>query len=340
VTEGPYRTPYAIAIDEGGSVFVAGSSNLTSSFNNYSLLGYDASGAKRWERTYAPYGDSHIADMVLDRGAPIVTGEYGYCYGQIGTTKHSASGDQFWFDGYNASQGDSCHSVDYGESVALDAQRNIYVAGYTSDTVGPYRGYKPTLLKYSQFDGSPPVTTATVSGTAGQNGWYVSPGTLDLVATDWADEATGVKELHWSLDGAPEVVGPFPGASIAVTGEGYHTLTFYAVDNAGNVEGAQAIAFPIDQTPPTVSVSVAPSRIQPNGKLHSIQISGSYDDAFSGVMSSAVVVTDSSGQVVATGDLWSTVELLGRNNEVYTFTATVTDAAGHSAQAVATVKVN
>jgi hypothetical protein len=303
-TELPYRSPGPLRIAADGSVYVGDASNPNSGMPGYDLLKYGADGSRAWSRLYQPWGDSYIYDLVLDRGEPIVTGEYGYCMDFIETMKHSPAGELLWSVGYAPSY--SCGgSVNYGYSLALDPARNVFVAGFTYDpatAVGHYP-YKPTLIKYAQYDGTPPATTATHSGTAGANGWFVSPITVWLSAADSPDEASGVREIRWSLDGSAEVVVPGASASVAVSGEGYHTVVASSVDNVGNAEPAQVLSYGIDQTAPAIAASVA-STPGSNGWLRAATVTVSATDATSGVASvrfavGAGAVSDQAGDLAS-----------------------------------------
>ncbi|HEC94566.1 MAG TPA: DUF11 domain-containing protein, partial [Thermoplasmatales archaeon] len=99
-------------------------------------------------------------------------------------------------------------------------------------------------------DTTPPNTTIKLSGTKGNNGWYVS----DVVVTlNAVDDASGVSHTFYRLFHIKtpgilqwqEYTGPF-----MVTNEGRFTLEFYSVDNAGNVEKIKSAKFKIDKTPP------------------------------------------------------------------------------------------
>ncbi len=50
---------------------------------------------------------------------------------------------------------------------------------------------------FAQSDTTPPLTTATLSGTQGQNDWYTSGVDIHLVADDLE---SGVASIHWKLD--------------------------------------------------------------------------------------------------------------------------------------------
>ncbi|MDE1862275.1 MAG: type VI secretion system tube protein Hcp [Thaumarchaeota archaeon] len=99
-------------------------------------------------------------------------------------------------------------------------------------------------------DTVPPTTTATLSGTAGRNGWYVSPVQVALSAADNAG-GSGVRSTSYSLDGGPQVTYSAP---FNVTGDGNHTLAFNSTDNAGNVEKENMLHIAIDTIPPTLAI--------------------------------------------------------------------------------------
>src|SRR5207248_3076407 len=81
-------------------------------------------------------------------------------------------------------------------------------------------------------DITPPTTSASPSGAAGSNGWYTSPVTVGLSATD---SASGVAATHYTVDGGPEQTG----TAVALTADGVHTILYWSADNAGNAEAAK-----------------------------------------------------------------------------------------------------
>jgi hypothetical protein len=46
-------------------------------------------------------------------------------------------------------------------------------------------------------------------------------------------------------------------ANISISTEGATTISYYATDNAGNVESAKTLVVKIDKTPPTLSFGTA-----------------------------------------------------------------------------------
>ncbi|MBC7080830.1 MAG: right-handed parallel beta-helix repeat-containing protein [Thermoplasmatales archaeon] len=101
---------------------------------------------------------------------------------------------------------------------------------------------------------SMPITTCTIDGIMGENGWYVSNVQINLVGVAYI---CGVKETYYRIDGGAwqNYVGPF-----TFTSEGTHTIEYYSISNSGIVETpAKITVFKIDKTAPTVKV------IYPNG---------------------------------------------------------------------------
>jgi len=94
--------------------------------------------------------------------------------------------------------------------------------------------------KSSMYVGCYPV----LNGTMGENGWYVS----DVMIT-FVGDCTYIK---YTINDDPwqTYTGPF-----MVTVDGEHTFCWYAVDSQGNIsEGC--IDFKIDQTPPTIELTI------------------------------------------------------------------------------------
>jgi probable HAF family extracellular repeat protein len=100
-------------------------------------------------------------------------------------------------------------------------------------------------------DSTPPVTTASLSGTPGGDGWFLGPVHVTLSATDGG---SGVAATYYSVDGGPtqSYAGTF-----SVSGDGTHTVSFWSVDQAGNQEAPNSRNFKIDATPPVTTASLS-----------------------------------------------------------------------------------
>jgi len=91
------------------------------------------------------------------------------------------------------------------------------------------------------YDGQPPVTTCTLYGQQ-QGDVYVSNVTVVLEADD---DLSGVNKTMYKVDDGEWIEYLI---SFEVTEEGEHTIYYYSVDNAGNVEEEQTTSFEIDFT--------------------------------------------------------------------------------------------
>jgi hypothetical protein len=100
-------------------------------------------------------------------------------------------------------------------------------------------------------DQIPPVTTSTLSGTAGSPGWYRSSVTVTLSATD---QGSGVASIHVRIDQGAWAVYE---SSVTIGGEGLHTVEYYAKDVADNQGAVQSVTFGIDSIVPTTTSALS-----------------------------------------------------------------------------------
>ncbi len=162
----------------------------------------------------------------------------------------------------------------------------------------------------STSDTTPPVTTATVSGKSGNNGWYVSPVQVTLSATDAGSTVFGT---YYTIDGGAQQTYSAP---FTIFANGVHTITCWSVDDLDNVETAHSLTIDIDATPPTMTfgaITPAPNAAGWNNSAVTIPFTAA--DATSGV---------------ATATPGSPLTFSGEGTN-QTQTVTVTDVAGNSA---------
>jgi hypothetical protein len=94
-------------------------------------------------------------------------------------------------------------------------------------------------------DVTAPVTTSDAVAT------YVSSATINLTATD---AGSGVASTYYVLDGGAQTAG----TSVSVSLVGSHTLEFWSVDVAGNVEAHNTVGFTITAPVPDPAPAPAP----------------------------------------------------------------------------------
>lgn len=203
-------------------------------------------------------------------------------------------------------------------------------------------------------DTTPPVTTASATPDANTAGWNNAPVTVTLGATDNAG-GSGVKEVHYSLSGAATDSRVVPGASATVTvsAEGATTLSYFAVDNAGNQEAAKTLTVRIDETAPSFTGLPAPGcRLwPPDHRLVQVASATAADDG-AGVAGLTLAATsnepdagtgdgDIAPDVIVTGGVVQLrAERAGNGaGRVYTVTARASDQAGNVATVTRTCLV-
>jgi hypothetical protein len=98
------------------------------------------------------------------------------------------------------------------------------------------------------LDGVAPVTTATGLQASSTAAWQKTPAQVGLTATDNAG-GSGVAATYYQIDGAAQqtYIAPFTLA------DGAHSVTYWSVDAAGNVEAVHGGYADVDSKAPTAS---------------------------------------------------------------------------------------
>jgi hypothetical protein len=136
-----------------------------------------------------------------------------------------------------------------GTGTAIDQLADIPVSASSIVLTVPAQSI--TLLVIPA-DTAPPVTTASLTGNAGNAGWYRGKVTVTLNASDTG--GPGVKSTHYKIDGGPELAYK---SAFTVAGNAKHSVSFWSVDKAGNAETAHVAPIDIDTEPPVSSASVS-----------------------------------------------------------------------------------
>jgi uncharacterized protein YjbJ (UPF0337 family) len=194
-----------------------------------------------------------VSGIKIDRTAPVITG--------APTTSPNANG---WYR----------HAV----TVAFDATDNLSgVATPPSDKVLDGDGANQSLTSDpvldeagNQADGKTvgginvdshaPVSTSTLHCTS-QNSWCKgSTATLELSAQDQF-ALSGVDSIHYSVDGGEyvKIDGASTNVDVPLSGSGKAVVDYYAVDEAGNVEGGNSVSIRWDNLAPVVTHTVNPA---------------------------------------------------------------------------------
>ncbi len=106
----------------------------------------------------------------------------------------------------------------------------------------------------------PPTTTLSTSLAQNANGWVNANVTVNLSSSD-NPGGSGIKEIHYSINGGGETIVLSASASFGLSVEGNYTISYYARDQANNSESPNSRVIKIDRTPPgpTNFTSVPPA---------------------------------------------------------------------------------
>jgi large repetitive protein len=104
--------------------------------------------------------------------------------------------------------------------------------------------YSTVVVEVEQLDTTPPQTVANETTK-----WVKGEYQVELTATD---SQSGVAQTLYSINGSEFAEG----TTFTVTEEGVNTISFYSVDNAGNVEEVKTTEVKIDKTAPVTNSDI------------------------------------------------------------------------------------
>jgi hypothetical protein len=245
-------------------------------------------------------GNKKTASVIginIDRTAPVITDHP--------TTSPNAAG---WYSGQvvvDFTCTDTLSGVAYcptSKTIAGNGANQSVTSLPATDVAGNDSAGK--TVGGINIDGSAPSTTADNQCTK-VNGWCTgSNANVVLTAADQAG-LSGVKELHYKVAGGVEQVaaGATKTVSVPLDGSGAGTVSYWAVDNAGNVETSNSVALKWDNIAPTVTHTLAPAPNANDWNKSDVTVTftAKDDGAGSGVATLTAPVTvssETSGQVV------------------------------------------
>ncbi|MEO7719060.1 MAG: IPT/TIG domain-containing protein [Capsulimonas sp.] len=118
-------------------------------------------------------------------------------------------------------------------------------------------GGTSAALTFTIAAGHPPVTTASLSGTLGANGWYTSGVQMTLSATD-PDGPSDVAATYYSIDGGAQQTYAAP---FAIAAPGTHAVAYWSVDKLGNTEARHTQTVKIDSAAPVTTSAVSAAQV-------------------------------------------------------------------------------
>ena len=126
-------------------------------------------------------------------------------------------------------------------------------------------------------DRSPPRAEAT----GGSESWSRLPVRLALQGRDQPG-LSGVRSLTWQVDGGAEASAAGAATTVEIAADGRHTISFRAIDGAGNSSAVHTVSVKVDRTPPETVAFEAPDPADP------LRVSVVVADRTSGVASGRI----------------------------------------------------
>jgi len=156
----------------------------------------------------------------------------------------------------------------YSGPFAVSTQGQSYIYYFTEDNAGNF-STEPYI--WVSIDTTPPVTTATLSGTL-TGSTYSTPVTVTLSATD---ALSGIASTSYQVDGG--AAQTYSGAFVVNT-SGSHTVSFHSVDKAGNTESTKSASFSIKAATTTAVTSSLNPSVHGKSVTFTVVVSGTTSD--------------------------------------------------------------
>jgi hypothetical protein len=226
-------------------------------------------------------GAKTLSGINVDKTAPALSGE--------ATSAPNGAG---WYRGPV--------TIDWTASDALSGLAGPAPADSVIDTEGADQSVTETVADKAgntKTATSPAVSidaTAPTTGAVAPNGWTALDQTVTL---EPHDGLSGVAATYSKLDGGDAQ----PGTSVAIAGDGTHTLEYWSVDEAGNEEAHKTVEVKIDGSTPTISHTLAPVPNAKGWNTSDVTVKFTCADAVSGIASCTpdrVVAEEGAAQVV------------------------------------------
>ena len=213
------------------------------------------------------------ASMMVDSVAPTVTLTIPPPNGANGWFVSSATASASATD---ATSGVSSVRINGGgNTFSVSADGTYGLTAIASDNAGNTSTATGTM----KLDTTIPTFMLSVSGTSGAGGWYVSSIHINSGAVD---VTSGLGSVQYSVDGGALQAGN----SAFISTDGTHTVSFKAIDNAGNMSTSSTQTVKIDTTGPAITVTLPPADGSGGWyKTAPVTVTASASDATSGLSS-------------------------------------------------------
>ncbi len=148
-----------------------------------------------------------------------------------------------------------------------DFFKDLTKVGLTGEDLEPlFHSAEVYIRMWEKINGGPPLITPIITGTLGNNGWYVSD-----VTVSW--EIYSESTIH-ETDGCETVTIDYDTPGV--------TLTCFVASDGG--EAQKSVTIKRDATPPEVSCQAEPEQLwPPNSKMMPVVVHTTFTDSLSGI---------------------------------------------------------
>lgn len=311
------------------------------------LLGTGTAAYAFWASTTSSSNAAAAADALSPGSKPAVTaaGSALTVTWAGGTTVNGRAATGYTVTRYTAATGGTATPATggcTGTVTTLTCTEQSVPGGIWYYTVTPtialWTGAESPRSSGTSNDSTAPVATVSgISPTPNAAGWNnTSPVSVTVTADDGA-AGSGVASISYTVDGGAQQTVGGSLAVVPVSGEGTHTVTYFATDKVGNAGSAQSQTARIDTQAPVAPVFANVPGYVYSGNVGAVPVTGTAEAnakitltaSDAGSAHSVPVTITASG----TGTWSASPDLSSLNQGTVTYSATATDVAGNTGAA-------
>jgi len=162
---------------------------------------------------------------------------------------------------FNCYPGNTAGCQVYSAPFTISAPGQNYVYYWTKDVA---ENISSEPFKWIRIDETAPLTNVSLAGTILSGTTYKTAVKVTLSPSD--SGGSGINYTDYQLDGG--AITAYPGAAFTVSAPGSHSVKYWSVDKAGNIETAKTVTFSISSPTTTALASnLNPSFVGQSVKL-------------------------------------------------------------------------